>query len=84
MRVTIGPLISKVEVIIERPIRIRHVISLKNASKYIDMETEYHLVKGSFSNRELLLRFFTEVQNDNIFFTDLNGLQVRINPIISA
>lgn len=76
IRVTNGQLISRVEVIIERPIRIRHEISLKNGSRHFDMRTEFNLVKGSFSNRELLLRFYTEVQNGNVFYTDLNGLQV--------
>lgn len=73
---------SKIEVLFEQPIMIRHQISIINGQKQFSLENEFKLVKGGISNKEFLLRFFTEVQNENVFYTDLNGMQVSVNKLL--
>lgn len=62
----------------EHPITLRHQISIINGQTHFNVENEFQLVKGGISNKEFLLRFITEVQNEDVFFTDLNGMQVNI------
>lgn len=82
IRVIRGPLCSKVEVLIDSPVKINHEISLLKSSKFIDIANEFHLVKGSsFGNKELLLRIETELENGDEFFTDLNGFQVSLRHV---
>lgn len=78
IRVIRGELCSKVQVLIESPIKIVHEVSLINSikSKFINIQNEFHLIKGSFGNKELLLRIETELENGESFFTDLNSFQV--------
>lgn len=82
IRVTRGTLCSKIEVIIMRPVRLRHQISIIRGNKFFNIENEFHLMKGTFSNKELMMRFFTDIQNEDVFYTDLNGFQVRdLSPV---
>ena len=76
IRITKGSIVTKFEAILEKPIPIRHEISLIKGKKYLQMENEFFLGQNSFSNKELMIRFFTDIQNEDIFYTDLNGFQM--------
>ncbi|XP_015782314.1 alpha-mannosidase 2 isoform X2 [Tetranychus urticae] len=76
IRITDGPLVSRMEILIDNAMKLRHQITLVRGKPYFEIENEFHMVKGSFDNKELLLRFFSDVQNDNTFYTDLNGFQM--------
>ena len=76
IRITKGSVISKFEAIIEKPIPIRHEIILIKGKPFIQMENEFYLGQSSFSNKELMIRYYSDIENDDIFFTDLNGFQM--------
>lgn len=78
IKVTRGQLCSTVQVMVESPLKIVHEVSLINNFKSININNEFHLVKGSVGNKELLLRIETEIENGQTFYTDLNGFQVII------
>lgn len=77
IRVTKGPLISKLEVVIEKPILLRHEVSLIKGENFFHLDNELLLAQGDFGNKELVMRFYTDVNNEDIFYTDLNGFQVN-------
>lgn len=76
IRITKGKLFTKFEAIIEKPIPIRHQISIIKDKSYVEMENEFYLGQSSFGNKELMIRFYSDIQNDNKFYTDLNGFQM--------
>ncbi|XP_053201389.1 alpha-mannosidase 2x-like [Panonychus citri] len=78
IRITDGPLVSRMEIIIDNSLKLQHTITLTRGKPYFEIENEFHMVKagGSFDNKELLLRFFSDIQSDNTFYTDLNGFQM--------
>lgn len=83
IRVIRGKLCSKVQILLDLPIKIEHEVSLVTNSKFININNEFHLVKGSFGNKELLLRIETEIENGETFYTDLNGFQVNNQVLIT-
>lgn len=77
IRVTKGPLYSKVEIIYQKPIELTQSLIILRHSDSVLVENEFHLTKGSFiSNKELVMRLSSQVQSHDLFYTDLNGLQV--------
>lgn len=76
IRITKGSVVTKFEAIIEKPIPIRHEIALIKGKPFIRMENEFFLGQNSFSNKELIIRFYTDIKNEDIFYTDLNGFQM--------
>jgi alpha-mannosidase II len=76
IRVTRGSILSKFELILDKPIPIRHQISLIKGKTYFGIENEFFLGQGSFDNKELMMRFYTDLQNEDTFYTDLNGFQI--------
>lgn len=76
--VTKGPLFSRIEIIFKEPMKLKHVITVMNGEPFLRIENEFHLIKGSYiSNKEFVMRLQSKVENKNVFYTDLNGLQVR-------
>lgn len=79
IRVTSGDLFTRVETILDEPFAMKITLTLLPGKSFIAMDNEFHLKRGSFlSNKELVMRFHTELANHDTFFTDLNGFQVRI------
>lgn len=76
IRVIRGSIMTYVEVLVENELKLRHRITLFKGQKYFDIENEFQMVKGSFDNQELLMRFTSKIKNGAVFFTDLNSLQV--------
>ena len=78
IRVTSGDLFTRVETMHDDPFKILTQMTLVSGSPFLQMECEFHLMRNSFlSNRELLMHFETEVNNKDVFYTDLNAFQVR-------
>jgi hypothetical protein len=72
-----GPLFSQIEVLFNEPLYLKYVITLVNGEPFLRIDNEFHITKGSYiSNKELVMRLTSHVENKNAFFTDLNGLQV--------
>jgi len=66
--------------VFDDPMPLKHVITLVNREPFIRIENEFHLVKGSYvSNKEFVMRLHSQVENKDLFYTDLNGLQVTIS-----
>ena len=79
VRVTAGEIFTRIETILEEPFGMLTTILLLPGTTTISMQHEFHLTRSSFlSNKELLMRFRTELDNRDTFFTDLNGFQVRL------
>ncbi|XP_054164491.1 alpha-mannosidase 2-like [Oppia nitens] len=76
IRITKGNILTKFETIIEKPIPIRHQIAVIKDKKYIEMENEFLITHSLFGNKELMIRFFSDIENSDIFYTDLNGFQM--------
>ncbi|RWS09023.1 alpha-mannosidase 2-like protein [Dinothrombium tinctorium] len=76
IRVTTGSLFSKIEVSILKPVSIYHQVTVIKDTDTFNIDNVVHLQKGSMDNQELIMRFFTDINNSNEFFTDLNGLQM--------
>ena len=76
--VTKGPLFSRIEIIFKEPMQLKHVITVINGEPFLRIDNEFHLIKGSYiSNKEFVMRLHSKIENKNVFYTDLNGLQVR-------
>lgn len=76
IRVTTGEIFSKIEILIDKPLKLKSQIKLVSGKNYFEIENDFHLGQGSFGNKELLMRFFTDIQNEDLFYTDLNGFQI--------
>ncbi|RWS30781.1 Serine hydroxymethyltransferase-like protein [Leptotrombidium deliense] len=76
IRVTTGPLMSKFEAIISKPLNIIHQISVIRGKDMFNIENRFYLQKGFMDNHELIMRFYTDINNGDEFFTDINGLQM--------
>ena len=61
---------------------IRHVACLHNSPGVdgtgIMIENDIDLTSNSMNNREISMRVTSGVQSNDLFFTDLNGFQVKI------
>ena len=62
---------------------IRHVVCLHN-SPGVDgtglmIENDIDLTQPTMNNREIAMRISSGVKSGDVFFTDLNGFQVRIH-----
>ena len=62
---------------------IRHVVCLHN-SPGVDgtglmIENDIDLTQPAMNNREIAMRISSGVKSGDVFFTDLNGFQVRIH-----
>ncbi|XP_023214356.1 alpha-mannosidase 2-like [Centruroides sculpturatus] len=78
IRILKGPLVSEVTVFlpeVEHRIRVKNTAGLDSAGLDI-----YNIVDVTREvNKELIMRFYTNITNNNQeFFTDLNGFQVRL------
>lgn len=77
IRVTEGEVFTRIDSMIDEPFGMVTTILLLPGDAFLSMENEFHLTRNSFlSNKELLLRFRTELNSQDTFFTDLNGFQV--------
>ncbi|KAI1289420.1 Alpha-mannosidase 2 [Halotydeus destructor] len=76
IRVTKGSLVSKFEVVLSQPLAMTHRVVVVHGERHFKIENTFHLVKGVLSNKELLMRFETDIKNENTFYTDLNGFQM--------
>ncbi|KAI1290183.1 Alpha-mannosidase 2 [Halotydeus destructor] len=76
IRVTRGSLVSRLEVVLRQPLAMTHQVTLVHGEKHFKIENTFHLAKGALSNKELLMRFDTDIRNNNTFYTDLNGFQM--------
>lgn len=76
VRVVEGPLFSEVVSLyqhFQQTIRIHNVPGVDGLS--LDVTTMVDIREQS--NKELAMRLVTDIQNDDTFYTDLNGFQVR-------
>ena len=76
IRVIKGPLMSSIEVLIEKPFKIMHKLIIFENDNFFDIESSLLLQGEKLKDREVILRFFTNINSENIFYTDLNGFQV--------
>jgi len=83
IRVTRGLLISTLEVVIENPFKIVQKIILYDNEDFVDIQTSLLLEGKKTKDIEVILRFFTDVNNEDTFYTDLNGFQVSLSSFLS-
>lgn len=76
IRVTKGSIFDRLEVILDKPFYFKNQITLIKGKKLFQLENEFDLASGPFNNKELLIRFYTDIQNNDVFYTDLNGFQM--------
>lgn len=76
IRITTGPVMSKYEVLIDNSLTLHHQVIVAKGQDFFDMKNEFQMTKGPFDNKELLMRFLTNIESSSIFYTDLNSLQV--------
>ena len=67
---------------------IRHVVCLHN-SHGVDgtglmIQNDIDLTSNALNNREIAMRVSSGVKSGDVFFTDLNGFQVRIHLYLSS
>lgn len=59
---------------------IRHVVCLHNSPGVdgtgLRIENDIDLTSQTMNNREIAMRISSDIQSDDLFYTDLNGFQV--------
>lgn len=71
-----GSLVSRVHIHLDGPLPIEHVLCVVQGEPWFNVRNLFHLKRGRFSNKELLMRLYSDVANDGLFYSDLNGLQI--------
>lgn len=77
IHVTVGRIESRYEMIFTEPMPIYIRFTLYRGRRSIDLQTEFHLQGLYGANKELLIRFtIPKLNNQELFYTDLNGFQI--------
>lgn len=74
--VIIGSIESRYEWKVDKPYPVSIRFSLYRGRPSVELQTEFHLQTQYASNRELIIRFETNINSNDRFYTDLNGFQI--------
>lgn len=77
LRITKGPLVTEVDVVMSN---VRHTVRLfgsKNGLLKHAISIQNVVNVQTMDNKELVMRIKTDVKNQKVFFTDLNGFSMR-------
>ena len=77
LRVTKGPLVSEVDVVMSNVRHTTRVFGSKNGLPKHAISIHNTVDVKSMDNKELVMRIKTDVKNKKVFFTDLNGFSMR-------